>query len=266
MGVASNAIKIRYSLPVEVLGTPAVFNPSTPLRTFSPYPYKIPSIPVKRSYLTVLVGDSMTHLLGENAPRLREYLIERYGAHEFVNYNYGFGATNILSLPERLNNQTEYLGTTHPAILSQDFDLILIESFGHNPLSEFPLEEGLKKQEEILDQSVRTIIKAKPNSVIAFLTPIAPSREFYAKGVVDLSAEARGIWVDERVAYIKNHVKFAKDRGILVIDVYSASLDKEGRADRRYIAKDNIHPSPAGVNLIANTIANFVFENKIFPE
>ena len=260
MGVASNSNKLRYSLPAiqkEVLGIPVVFNP---------YPYKIPSIPVKRSYLTVLVGDSMTHLLGENAPRLREYLIERYPAHEFVNYNYGYGSTNILSLPGRLNDQTEYLGATHPAILSQDFDLILIESFGHNPLSAFTLEEGLKKQEEILDQAVRAIIKARPNSVIAFLTPIAPSREHYAKGVATLTREQREIWVDERVAYIKNHVKFVRDRGIPVIDVYSASLDKEGRADLGYIAKDFIHPSQAGVDLTTKTIAEFIFENKIFPE
>lgn len=255
MGFARYSKDMPKSIPVVVKK-----------EVFSPYPYKVPTILSKRSYLTVLVGDSMTHLLGENAPRLREYLIELYPTHEFVNYNYGFGATNILSLPERLNQQTEYLGTTHPAILSQDFDLILIESFGHNPLSEFPQDVGLKKQEEILDQSVRGIIKAKPGSVIAFLTPIAPSREFYAKGVVDLSPEARGIWVDERVAYIKNHVKFAKERGIPVIDVYAESLDERGEADLRYIAKDNIHPSQAGVNLIATTIANFVFQNKIFQE
>ena len=255
MGFARYSKDLPKSIPVVVKE-----------EVFEPYPYKIPTIPSKRSYLTVLVGDSMTHLLGENAPRLRERLLELYPTHEFVNYNYGFGATNILSLPERLNQQTEYLGTTHPPILSQDFDLSLIESFGHNPLSEFPQDVGLNKQEEILDQSVRAIIKAKPNAVIVFLTPIAPSREFYAKGVVDLSAEARGIWVDERIAYIKNHVKFARDRRIPVIDVYSASLDKNGRADLRYIAKDNIHPSQAGVDLATKTIAQFIFENKIFPE
>lgn len=241
--------------------------PTQKEEVFSPYPYKIPSVPNKRSYLTVLVGDSMTHLLGVNAPRLRERLIELYPAHEFVNYNYGFGATNILSFPERLNNQTEYLGTTHPSILSQDFDLILIESFGHNPLSEFPLEEGLRKQEEVLDQAVRAIIEKKPNAVIAFLTPVAPSREHYAKGVATLTREQREAWVNERIAYIENHVKFAEERGIPVVDVYEESLDERGEADLRYISnKDYLHPSPAGINLIANTIAEFIYENKIFPE
>ena len=235
-------------------------------QVFNPYPYKIPSIPNKRSYLTLLVGDSMTQLLGENAPKLRERLLELYPGHEFVNYNYGFGATNLLSLEERLNRETSFLGTSYPSILSQDVDLIIIESFGYNPLSEFSMTDGLKKQEELLDKAVRAIIKARPGTAIVFMTPIAPSREHYAKGTYDLQPEMRAKWVDERIQYINNHAKFAKERNIPVIDVYTKSLDANGEASLVYISDDFIHPSAAGVAFTAQTIAGFIYENKIFPE
>ena len=257
--VIFGANKLKDSKPVA---QPSVQNEEV----FNPYPYKIPPIPNKRSYLTLLVGDSMTQLLGENAPKLRERLLELYPGHEFVNYNYGFGATNLLSLEERLSKETSFLGTSYPSILSQDVDLIIIESFGYNPLSEFSMADGLKKQEEILDKAVRTITKTRPGTAIAFMTPIAPSRDHYAKGTYDLQPEMRAKWVDERIQYIKNHVKFANEHGIPVIDVYTKSLDKNGNANLSFISNDFIHPSPAGIKLISDTIAEFIYDNKIFPQ
>ena len=112
----------------------------TPIATINPFPYKIPSVQNKRSYLTVLVGDSMTDALGVNANQLRLDLISYYPTHEFVNYNYGFGSTNILSILDRLNTGSTYLGKTYPPILTQGFDLTIIESFAYNPLSQFPPE------------------------------------------------------------------------------------------------------------------------------
>src|SRR5258708_24107958 len=72
---------------------------SSPTPIANPFPYKIPKIPSKRSYLTFLVGDSIIAALGLNDNGLREDLIKYYPDHEFVNYNYGFPSTNIESLP-----------------------------------------------------------------------------------------------------------------------------------------------------------------------
>lgn len=253
-------------LATNLQKTTSVFQVSTNTNDVSLYPYNSPVIPSKRSYITVLVGDSMTELLGVNAPRLRENLIKYYPSHEFVNYNYGFGATNISTLMDRLKNNSSYLNTTYPSILSQDFDLIIMESFAYNPLSEYPLEIGLKKQVEILDEAVKTIIRAKPNAIIVFMTPIAPDKNNYARGTYDLTQEMRTKWVNERIFYIKNHSKFAKERGIKVIDIYEKSLDKDGSVNSAYVAKDFIHPSSAGVDLITSTVAEFIFTNKIFPQ
>jgi len=239
---------------------------NTPTPTAYQFPYTDPVIPKTRSYRTIIVGDSIIRTLGPNANQLRDNLIEYYPDSEFVNYNYGYGSTNVLSLPERLHEDTTYIGETKTAILKQGFELIIIESFAFNPLSEFPLEEGLAKQTEVLEESVMEILREKPSSAIAFMTPIAPSVGDFGRGVVDLSDEQRGYWANERIAYIENHRKFAEAKGIPVIDVYKSSLMEDGLVDKKYVSNDFIHPSDEGIKLMSREIADYIFENKIFPE
>lgn len=234
---------------------------------FDPFPYKPPSIPYSRSYLTMLVGDSMVGSLGLNANLLRQHLIEFYPTHEFVNYNYGFGATNIETLPNRLTEDTFYNGQKYPAILSQGFDLIIIESFAYNPLSETERNNDTSKHIQILDESVKKIIKIHPESVVALMVTIAPNKTYYAKGVYDLSDKERLKWVYERISYIEAAIKYAQERKIPLINVYERSLSVSGDGDLKYInPDDHIHPSHEGVDLICRTIAEFIFTNNIFPQ
>lgn len=238
----------------------------TPEPTKSPFPYQRPSLPVKKAYLTFLVGDSEIAVMGKNVNQLRLDLIALYPDHEFVNYNYGFGSTNILTVPDRLNTQTTYLGETFPPINEQTFDLIIFESFAYNPLSQFPLSEGLQKQTEILDFSIKEIIKNHPNSVVAIMTPIAPSEEFFGKRLLDLTPEVRKQWVVERVAYIKNAIDFAEKNNIPLINVYEKSLMGDGKVNLKYLNPGNyIHPSVEGIDLICQTIASYIYQNNIFP-
>jgi hypothetical protein len=239
---------------------------ATETQVFNPFPYNLPKIPPKQSYLTYLVGDSMVASLGPNANGLRLKLISYYPDNEFVNYNYGFGATNILTLNERLTNETSYEGVTFPPILKQGFDLIIIESFAYNPLSEYPLEDGLNIYETELDAAVKKIIETKPGAVLAFMTPIAPNKENFAKNSRDLSDQVRLQWVSEREAYVNKFVEYASSRQIPVINVYEKSLDSNGNGDLKYIdPHDFIHPSREGIELIENAIADFIFQNSIFP-
>jgi lysophospholipase L1-like esterase len=230
------------------------------------FPYKSPTIPKNQSYRIVIVGDSIVAAMGANANVLRMQLKDRYPGSEFVTYNYGYPATNVLTLPDRLSKETNNGRADIPPILKQGFELIIIESFGNNPLSDFSLDEGLQKQTEILEESVALILKEKPDSALAFMTPIALSFENYARAVVDLNTEQRAHWVNERIAYIQNHKKFAEEKGIPVIDVYSASLKSNGKVDESYVSDDSVHPSKKGIELISREIADYIFENKIFPE
>jgi len=237
-----------------------------PIPTQYQFPYKNPIIPKGQSYRIIIVGDSIVNSLGLNANVLREDLIKYYPDSEFVTYNYGYPSTNILTLYQRLTQITNDGIKDNPAILTQQFELIIIESFGNNPLSQFSLAEGLQKQNDELERSVNAILAQKPNAALAFLTPIALDQINYARGSRDLSPAVRREWVAERVAYIDNHRKFAQKLGIPVIDVYKASLKPDGTVDRSYISDDFIHPSKKGIELISQTIADYIFNNKVFPK
>lgn len=229
------------------------------------YPYIQPAIAKNRSYRMVIVGDSIVQTLGANANGLREALIERYPQNEFVTYNYGFGATNVLSLVDRLTTRTTFDGAEYVPILKQGFELIIIESFGYNPLSELALEDGLAAQEAELERAVQLILTTKPGVALAFMTPPALGAHF-AAGTYDLSDEVRREWIDERLAYIANHKQFAQARGIPIIDVFAASLGTDGQVRPEYVSADNIHPSKAGVALMETEIADYILENSVFPK
>ncbi len=214
-----------------------------------------------QDYTFVLVGDSMTQALG-NSDELRRYLKEYYPSKSFEFLNYGFGSTNILSLQARLDQETQFDRAYRP-ITQIDFDVLLLESFGNNPLSQFPLEEGLKKQTEALEKAIETIKRTNPRAIIIFVATIAPSRANYGQGVLDLTAAQRVSWVNERISYIKNHLEFAKSRGIPYIDIFEKSL-KDGDGNPEYLLEtDYIHPSPSGVYFISRQIADFIHQNKI---
>ncbi|MDO8639052.1 MAG: SGNH/GDSL hydrolase family protein [Candidatus Daviesbacteria bacterium] len=215
-----------------------------------------------QDYTIVLLGDSMTEKLG-NSDEIRAYLKKDYPNKTFEVLNYGFGSTNILSVQDRLEKETFY-GRTFRPILDIDFDLILIESFGNNPLSEFPLEEGLKKQNEALDKIVETLKKESPRGKIVFVATISPNKELYGKGQVDLAPEVRAKWAEERIAYIKNHIDYAKSHNIPLINIFEKSQDTNGNGNLDFLSSaDYIHPSPTGVYFISDQIAKYIFENKI---
>ena len=214
-------------------------------------------------YQIVLLGDSMTESLG-NSEIMQSILEKDYPGKVFLILNYGYGSTSVIQAMERLTKETSH-GRVFKPIMDIDFDLILIESFGHNPLSQFPLDEGLQKQNQALDDMVKTITSKKPKSSIVFVATIAPNKQKYALNSVDLSLEKRAEWAEERMAYIQNHIKYAEDHGIPIIDVYSKSLTN-GDGNLKFIRNDDyIHPSPEGLYLISSEIATRISTDQLLP-
>lgn len=212
----------------------------------------------------VFVGDSMTEYLG-NFDELQGYLKKYFPGKKFLLLNYGFGSTSILSVQDRLDKESSHSGRAFQAINDISFDLILIESFGNNPLSDHPLEEGLKLQNEALDKIVSTITQKHPKKSIIFVATIAPNKERYGEGTVNLTTEVRGKWAAERIAYTENHINYAKSHSIPLINIYEKSLDQNGSGNIDYInTNDFIHPSPTGVYFISAEIAKFLYNNKYF--
>lgn len=227
--------------------------------------YISPTIKKSDAYTIIIVGDSMIDSLGENFDYLRQDLKIYYPGTVFGLFNYGYGSTNVLSLPERLNSETIYRGKINEAILGRALDIIIIGSFGHNPLSQLPLEEGLQKQNQILDSMVLQLVNKKPNTLIVFLADFPPSSKYYGKGVVELTDEQRSAWVNERKAYIENYIKYAQEHNIPLINIYEES-QVDGEVNLDYINKDNyIHPSSTGLIFMSQEIADYLYKNNILP-
>ncbi len=217
-----------------------------------------------QDYTIVLVGDSMTEKLG-NADELKDDLATYYPNKSFEVLNNGFGSTNILSVPDRLIHHTQHIRDYRP-IIDSDFDLIIIESFGHNPLSELPLDQGLQKANEALDTIVAILKITNPRAKIAFAATLSPNKEYYAKGKVDLSPQQRQKWASEREAYIENHIQYAKEHNIPIIDIYHKSQDKNSDGKLAYIdTADYIHPSPNGIRFISQIMADAIYEQHLLP-
>ncbi len=240
---------------------PNVLSPHTSVTQASPQILPNNKVKYPQDFTFVLVGDSMTATLG-NSDELRMYMKKYYYNKSFEFLNYGFGSTNILSVEQRLTQKTQYYREYRP-ILDIDFDLILIESFGNNPLSQYPLDEGLKIQTQTLDKIVSLIKNSNPRAVIVFVATIAPNSKKYGEGQVELSPEKRAEWAAERTAYIKNHIAYAQSHNIPLVNVYQKSL-LNGDGNLEYLDKTNyIHRSPSGVYFISHEIADFIYQNKI---
>jgi lysophospholipase L1-like esterase len=233
--------------------------------TPSPTPftrYIVPEIEDKDSITILLVGDSMTTALGPHPFRLSRLLNERYDK-KFAVDNYSEGSKSILSLRELLTREIQINGTSEKAAIDRDFDILIIESFGHNPLSEYPLDEGLVLQEKILDETMLWLIKDKPKAVIIFLATFAPDEENYARGAVGLTGEASENFATERKKYIENFIEYAKEHQIPLINMYEQSYNPDGTFRKELIFQlDNIHPSQDGIELIQENIFEFIVERE----
>ena len=223
-----------------------------------------PKVKYPQDFTIVLLGDSMTETLG-NSVELKQYLQSQYPKKTFEVLNYGFGSTNILSVMDRITKETEH-GRKFRPISEIDYDLILLESFGENPLSQYGLENGLKRQNEELERIVNKLKETNPKGKIVFVATISPNKLIFAKNQVDLSPEKRAEWVNERIAYIKNHISYANTHQIPVINIFAKSLMDNGDGNPDYISTDDyIHPSPTGIIFISHEIADFIYLNNIFP-
>lgn len=218
----------------------------------------------QKNHTLVFVGDSMTEYLG-NFDELKTDLTKLYPKHNFLLLNYGFGSTNILSVPDRLEKLSDHNNRGYQPINGIVFDLIFIESFGYNPLSSLPIEEGLKKQTETLDKIINILTQKHPKSSIVFIATIAPNKNWFGGGVLNLLPDQKEKWVNERIAYIKNHIDYAKSHNIPLINIYEKSLNEDKTGNIDYInSNDFIHPSPTGIYFISEQIADFIKSNKLF--
>ncbi len=257
-----------FLLHAKILQKDSTAIPS-PIVTPSPTPfdiYRVPTIRKKDYYRIVMVGDSQTQAFGLHGGKISEYantLFESTPGHQKILIdNYAKGGTNITQINSQMTTQGEF-----PSLLSSNFDMILIESCGYNPLSNLGIDKGLQEQTKVLTYLVQLLIKTHPNAAIVFVATFAPNKETYAAEEGLTTIEARTAAANERMMYIRNHIQFATTHNIPVIDIFSKTLTPDGDGNILYVnPTDHIHPSFAGIDFISHEIANSIYQSNILPK
>lgn len=223
-----------------------------------------PLKPHKKNYTIAVLGDSMVDTLGLGLPHLGKSLAEFYPGVKFTLLNYGAGGTNIDYGWQRLTNDYLYLGNYIPALVSQNPDIVVIESFAYNPFSQ---EEGVLEHHWLKLAQIVEVLKARlPQVKIVIAATIAPNAKVFGDGAPGLAYDAAA--KQQKVAtikkYLENTVRFAQSQKLPLADAYHASLNSNGNGRESYINPgDHIHYSDAGRALFATAVANTIISNRL---
>lgn len=245
--------------PGDVLGA-STEAPTSPTPTPSPTPRPTR----KKSFTIALLGDSMIDTLGPDVPALKAKLSSVYPGVNFQLLNFGVGGTNIDYGLERITNGYSYLGEQKPSLVSQNPDIVVVESFGYNPYS---FNEGaLDKHWLALANIIDTIKANLPGVEIVIAATIAPDAKTFGDGAAGVSFSAEDKWkrVDVIKKYLDNAVKFAQSQKLTLADAFHPSLGGDGNGRETYINQgDHIHYSDAGRSLMAQKIAEAIVSNRL---
>lgn len=223
--------------------------------------------PLRKKNLTVAVlGDSMVDTLGPGVPHLKNALNAQYPQASFTVLNYGVGGTNIDYGLERLSNDYTYLGSNIPALVTQNPDIVVVESFAYNP---YPNNDpgNLERHWLTLAGIINKLKQHLPGVKIIIAATIAPNSKVFCDGAPGLafSPEDKQKRTTVIKQYLESTVKFAKGEHIPLADAYHASLNGQGDGKTEYInAGDHIHPSDAGKKLFAQKVAEALSNYRLF--
>lgn len=258
-----------------IIHTPTSASKTVPTSTQAPFiftTYTAPKIKKKQVYTIAMIGDSMTVSLGPHGGGFSEYINALYKNNEtdpqrIIIDNYA-KSSNILAVNDQLSKKRTISEYTFGPLLSEEYDLILVESYGYNPLSQYGVEDGIKKQNEELDKLMTKLITSRPHAAIVFVATIAPNVQNFAKMTQTKIPETqRRAQAEERIAYLKNHIEYAKKHNIPLVNIYEKSLTPTGEGNMEYIdPSDDIHPSAIGVIFIGRELGDFIYSQQILPK
>ena len=210
----------------------------------------------KSHYTVAVLGDSMVDTLGPDLPHMVKALKERFPLVTFTLLNYGAGATNIESGLSRLTNDYDYLGVHKPAVLSQNPDIIVIESFAYNHWE--GTQSDLDRQWIAIAGVIETIKIRNPSTKIVLAATIAPFCATYTDGSANLPLERKFSECQTVMKYLQNLVNFATSQNYPLADAYHASLNGTEGNPKYINQSDHIHPSDSGKQLFAEKVSQAI--------
>lgn len=215
------------------------------------------------NYTIAVLGDSMIDVMQPGLPQLEKALKNFYPQAQFRLLNYGVGASNIEFGLERLTSSYTYLNQPFPPLLSQNPDVVVIESFAYNHWDNN--QSNLDRQWLALGGIVDTI-KKQSRAKIVLAATVGPDENTLGDGIDNywLLPDQKKEKAAAIRAYLQNLINFAQSQGYPLADAYHASLDENNNGKAKYInAGDHLHPSGPGGELMAEKIAEVIWEKKL---
>jgi hypothetical protein len=268
---------VFFPLYYQLLETyrPVSYSPSTPIMTMietkiSPTPSTVKIKTIVPSYIPpaggdktvkiVLLGDSMIDTL---SPETCQLSFRQYFPGVNINLlKYGYGSTNIESAKKRLTEITTYRNVTNPSILSQNPDIILIESFAYNNFGNS--QSGIDRQTQALRDLTSLIKEQLPDTKIILAATIAPNSIIYGNGIKGIyySAIEKVEKANTVKLYLQNLVNFASKNNFALADAFHPSLFGQNGLEQLIDSADHLHPSNLGTELFCDTVAKSILTNQ----
>lgn len=233
--------------------TPTIVAPTE--RIYTPEPS--PTIAARKDEYTIaIIGDSMVDTMGEKLEYLEHALAKKYPATKFKLFNYGVGSQNVEQGMERFNKPLAYKNRNYPSLPELKPDILIVASFGYNPLSPFDRDAHWLKLAEMI-QAGRRISKQ-----VYVLAEIAPLSHDFGKGPhgVNWDQKSREEQAEKINEQLQNAIGLARSLNAPFIDTYHPSIiDGRQEGDKKYVNPDDgIHPSVEGHEFMADKIAETI--------
>ncbi len=215
------------------------------------------------AYTIAVLGDSMVDVLGPEMLRLADALKRYYPNAQFKLLNYGVGATDLEYGLSRLTSGYTYLDRSFPPLLSQNPDIIVVESFAYNHWGNTQSE--LDHYWIALADMVN-MIKKQNKAKIVLAATIGPDSTTLCDGIegIHLSPDQKWDKASTIKAYLENLINFAVSGGYPLADAYHPSLDKNGDGRPIFINQgDHLHPSDEGAILFSQKIVEAIYKNSL---
>ena len=208
-----------------------------------------------------LIGDSMIDTLSENI--CQNSLQKYFPTIKFNLLKYGYGSTNIESVSKRLTETTTYLNNNNPPLLSQNPDIILIESFAYNNFGNS--QKGIDRQSQALQNIIDIIQNQSPNTKIILASTIAPNSITFASGIKNIHYSALEK-IEETTTiklYLQNLINFATKNHLPLVDIFHPSLFGQNGLDQFIDSVDYLHPSNLGTELFCDTLGKIILDSQL---
>jgi hypothetical protein len=214
-------------------------------------------------YTIAVLGDSMIDTLQPDLPQLQSALAKYYPNRKFNLLNYGVGGRNIEYGIYRLTNDYEYQGNRIKSLISQNPDIVVVESFGYNNFGNS--QAGIDQHWQDLSELTTTLKQKLPKTKIVLAATIAPNSVIFGNGIKDVhfSAMEKIEKTSTIKLYLQNMVNFATSQGFPLADAFHPSLFNNEGFKEFINAGDNLHPSGPGGVFFCDTVADTIYRNKL---